>query len=115
MRNKHSICCCCFFSPLRIKALTVSLKALKLGGVHGIAVEVWWGIVERFSPVAYDWSLYEQLFQLISQLGLKLHVDLSFHSNRHTSSGGSGDVSLPLWILEVWLLNFATLLLCEFL
>ncbi|KAK4546725.1 hypothetical protein RGQ29_032866 [Quercus rubra] len=85
----------------RIKALTVSLKALKLGGVHGIAVEVWWGIVERFSPVAYDWSLYEQLFQLISQLGLKLHVDLSFHSNRHTSSGGSGDVSLPLWILEI--------------
>ncbi|XP_075669513.1 inactive beta-amylase 4, chloroplastic isoform X1 [Castanea sativa] len=90
-------------SPMirKIKALTVSLKALKLAGVHGIAVEVWWGIVERFSPVAYDWSLYEQLFQLISRLGLKLHVDLSFHSNRRTSSGGNGDVSLPLWILEI--------------
>ncbi|XP_062169662.1 inactive beta-amylase 4, chloroplastic isoform X2 [Alnus glutinosa] len=85
----------------KIKALTVSLKALKLAGVHGIAVEVWWGIVERFSPLAYNWSLYEELFQLISQMGLKLHVALSFHSNRRTSSSGSGDVSLPLWILEI--------------
>ncbi len=100
---------------LRLKALTISLKALKLAGVHGIGVEVWWGIVERFSPFAYNWSLYEELFQLISQLGLKLHVDLSFHSNRHASSSGSGGVSLPLWILEVWLFNFATLLLCNFL
>ncbi|XP_070674452.1 inactive beta-amylase 4, chloroplastic-like isoform X2 [Malus domestica] len=38
----------------KIKALTVALKALKLACVHGIAVEVWWGIVERFSPLAYD-------------------------------------------------------------
>uniref|UniRef100_A0A2N9HI91 Beta-amylase n=1 Tax=Fagus sylvatica TaxID=28930 RepID=A0A2N9HI91_FAGSY len=85
----------------KLKALTISLKALKLAGVHGIGVEVWWGIVERFSPFAYNWSLYEELFQLISQLGLKLHVDLSFHSNRHASSSGSGGVSLPLWILEI--------------
>ncbi|XP_050138700.1 inactive beta-amylase 4, chloroplastic-like, partial [Malus sylvestris] len=53
---------CCF----RIKALTVALKALKLACVHGIAVEVWWGIVERFSPLAYDWSLYEEIFKLVS-------------------------------------------------
>ncbi|RXI03297.1 hypothetical protein DVH24_003949 [Malus domestica] len=42
-----------------------TLKALKLACVHGIAVEVWWGIVERFSPLAYDWSLYGELFKLI--------------------------------------------------
>ncbi|CAN6695477.1 unnamed protein product [Malus baccata var. baccata] len=58
----------------KIKALTVALKALKLACVHGIAVEVWWGIVERFSLLAYDW------------LGLKLHVALSFHSNVNSSS-----------------------------
>ncbi|XP_009346548.2 inactive beta-amylase 4, chloroplastic-like isoform X1 [Pyrus x bretschneideri] len=85
----------------KIKALTVALKALKLAGVHGIAVEVWWGIVERFSPLAYDWSLYEELFKLISESGLKLHVALSFHSNVNSSSSRKGGVSLPLWIVEI--------------
>ncbi|XP_057461969.1 inactive beta-amylase 4, chloroplastic isoform X1 [Actinidia eriantha] len=85
----------------KIKALTISLKALKSAGVHGIAVEVWWGIVERSSPYAYNWSLYEELFRLISESGLKLHVALSFHSNTHLTSGGQGGVSLPLWILEI--------------
>ncbi|TYJ20958.1 hypothetical protein E1A91_A08G032400v1 [Gossypium mustelinum] len=84
----------------KLKALTVSLKALKLAGVHGIGVEVWWGIVERCSPFDYDWSLYEELFKLISDSGLKLHVALSFHSNIH-STHGKGGVSLPLWILEI--------------
>lgn len=72
-----------------------------MAGVHGIAVEVWWGIVERFSPLAYDWSLYKELFKLISESGLKLHVALSFHSNVNSSSSRKGGVSLPLWIIEV--------------
>ncbi|KAI7734415.1 hypothetical protein M8C21_004064 [Ambrosia artemisiifolia] len=81
----------------RIKALTVSLKALKLAGVHGIAVEVWWGVVERFFPHAYNWSLYEQLFKLVSETGLKLQVALSFHSSASQVQG----VSLPQWIIEI--------------
>ncbi|KAI8553013.1 hypothetical protein RHMOL_Rhmol06G0312100 [Rhododendron molle] len=85
----------------KIKALTISLKALKLAGVYGIAVEVWWGIVERTSPFAYNWSLYEELFKLISDSGLKLHIALSFHSNMHLSSAVEGRVSLPLWIVEI--------------
>ncbi|KAJ9568047.1 hypothetical protein OSB04_004013 [Centaurea solstitialis] len=84
----------------KIKALTISLKALKLAGVHGIAVEVWWGIVERFFPHAYNWSLYEELFKLVSEMGLKLQVALSFHSNVHLSSRVQG-VSLPQWITEI--------------
>lgn len=85
----------------KMKALSVSLKALKLAGVHGIAVEVWWGIVERTSPLAYDWSLYEELFKLISEVGLKLHIALCFHSNIHLSSPEKGLVSLPLWIQKI--------------
>ncbi|XP_038996279.1 inactive beta-amylase 4, chloroplastic-like isoform X2 [Hibiscus syriacus] len=88
----------------KIKAITVSLKALKLAGVRGIGVEVWWGIVERFSPFDYNWSLYEKLFKLISESGLKLQVALSFHSNIYSSTGNGG-VSLPLWILEIGDLN----------
>ncbi|CAF1698910.1 inactive beta-amylase 4, chloroplastic-like isoform X1 [Brassica napus] len=84
----------------RLKALTVSLKALKLAGVHGVAVEVWWGIVERFCPLEFKWSLYDELFRLISEAGLKLHVALCFHSNMHLFRG-KGGVSLPLWIREI--------------
>ncbi|XP_004291811.1 PREDICTED: inactive beta-amylase 4, chloroplastic-like isoform 2 [Fragaria vesca subsp. vesca] len=46
---------------LGFQGLGVSLKALKLAGVHGVVVEIWWGVVERFSPLANDWSLYEQV------------------------------------------------------
>lgn len=105
MTQKRFICPlihCCF----RIKALTVALKALKLAGVHGIAVEVWWGIVERSSPLVYDWSLYEELFKLVSKSELKLHVALSFHSNMNSSSSKNGGVSLPLWIIEVCFLCY---------
>ncbi|KAG2310664.1 hypothetical protein Bca52824_022221 [Brassica carinata] len=94
----------------RLKALTVSLKALKLAGVHGVAVEVWWGIVERFCPLEFKWSLYEELFRLISEAGLKLHVSLCFHSNMHLF-GGKGGISLPLWIRECYedfMLSFST-------
>ncbi|XP_070674445.1 inactive beta-amylase 4, chloroplastic-like [Malus domestica] len=90
----------------KIKALTVALKALKLAGVHRIAVEVWWGIIERFSPLAYDWSLYEELFKLISDLDLKLHVALSFYSNVNSSSSRKGGVTLPLWIIEISCTSF---------
>ncbi|KAK9152394.1 hypothetical protein Syun_010703 [Stephania yunnanensis] len=90
----------------KAKALTMSLKALKLAGVHGITVEVWWGIVERSSPLNYDWSLYEELFRMISVSGLKLHVSLSFHSCTRSSSG-KGVLTLPSWIVEVALSKYS--------
>ncbi|KAL8150701.1 hypothetical protein V2J09_020509 [Rumex salicifolius] len=80
----------------RTKALRMSLKALKQAGVHGIAVEVWWGLVER-TPKIYNWSAYEELFKWIVGSGLKLHVALCFHSNVLAK----GSVSLPLWVLEI--------------
>ncbi|KAK9734945.1 hypothetical protein RND81_04G172900 [Saponaria officinalis] len=89
----------------RLKALSVSLKALKLAGVHGIAVEVWWGIVERTSPHAYDWSLYEELFKLIFETGLQLHIAFCFHSNNHLSAQQKGFVGLPLWIQKIGVSN----------
>ncbi|XP_031480153.1 inactive beta-amylase 4, chloroplastic isoform X2 [Nymphaea colorata] len=89
----------------RIKALTMSLKALKLAGVHGIAVEVWWGLVERSSPFSYNWFMYEELFKLILELGLKLHVALAFHSSVHTSCGTKNHISLPPWVLKIGGIN----------
>lgn len=60
--------------------------------------------MEHTSPHVYDWSLYEELFKLISEAGLKLHIALCFHSNVHLSSQHKGSVSLPFWIQKVILL-----------
>ncbi|XP_068309766.1 inactive beta-amylase 4, chloroplastic-like [Pyrus communis] len=73
----------------KIKALTVALRALKLACIHRIAVEVWWGIIERLSPLAYDWSLYEELFKLVSDSGW---VTLSWlHARKENLSGKRRD------------------------
>lgn len=90
-----------FTCGFRFKAIKASLNALKVAGVHGVAVEVWWGVVERFSPSTYDWLVYEKLFKMISESGLKLHAALSFHSDMRLTSRGKEGVSLPQWILEV--------------
>jgi beta-amylase len=50
------------------------LKFLKSAGVDGVMVDCWWGIVEANQPLQYNWSGYKHLFQIISQLKLKLQV-----------------------------------------
>lgn len=64
-----------------MKVLFVFFKVFKLVGVYGIVVEVWWGIVERIFFFVYDWFLYEELFKLIFEVGLKLYVVLCFYLN----------------------------------
>lgn len=89
----------------RVKALTVSLRALKLAGVHGVMVEIWWGVVERASPMQYDWSVYEDIFKMVCEADLKLHVVLSFHACLYPFSSPRANISLPLWVNEIGNLN----------
>eukprot|EP00889_Picochlorum_renovo_P003621 jgi/Picre1/30651/NNA_006012.t1 len=53
------------------------LRELKNSGIHGVAVDVWWGAVER-KPRMYDFSGYKQLFELLVALDLKIQVVLAF-------------------------------------
>ncbi|TQD86177.1 hypothetical protein C1H46_028253 [Malus baccata] len=92
----------------KIKAFTVALKALKLASVHGIAVEVWWGIVECFSSLAYDWSLYEELFKQISNsVG-----DHNKHIYYRDQNGFSNDDYLTLGVGHVPLFCSRTAFQC---
>lgn len=75
-----------------------ALSMLASSGVHGVAVDVWWGAVER-EPRDYNWAGYKQLFQLVRDTGLKLQVVMSFHA----CGGNVGDVAqipLPDWVLQ---------------
>ncbi|GMH32939.1 hypothetical protein BSKO_00773 [Bryopsis sp. KO-2023] len=77
---------------------TRALDYLAASGVTGVAVDVWWGAVER-QPGVYEWSGYGDLFELLKSIGLKLQVVLSFHA----CGGNVGDIAqipLPQWVLE---------------
>lgn len=75
-----------------------ALNFLAASGAYGVAVDVWWGAVER-EPGLYHWGGYKQLFDMIKQTGLKLQVVLSFHA----CGGNVGDtahVPLPSWVVQ---------------
>lgn len=97
--------------------MKAGLKALKVLGVTGIAVDIWWGLVEKSEPGVYDWKGYKQLLQLVRDLGFKLKVRLLDYgassedtaSQAHKVHGvvqvnlcfcSSDAVSLPEWILD---------------
>lgn len=72
------------------------MQQLKDSGIHGVAVDVWWGAVER-RPRRYDWSGYRQLFELITTLGLKLQVVMAFHACGG-NVGDNAELPLPCWV-----------------
>jgi len=74
-----------------------ALKELKQRGIHGVAVDVWWGAVEK-KPRMYDFSGYRQLFEFLVSLDLKIQVVLAFHACGG-NVGDNAEVPLPAWVL----------------
>lgn len=77
------------------KAIAAGLKALKLLGVEGVELPVWWGIVEKDAMGKYEWSGYLALAEMVQEVGLKLHVSLCFHASKQTK------ISLPEWVSRI--------------
>ncbi|XP_050371935.1 beta-amylase 1, chloroplastic [Argentina anserina] len=83
----------------RKKAINASLHALKSAGVEGIMMDVWWGLVERDAPGAYNWGGYNELLEMAKKHGLKVQAVMSFHR----CGGNVGDsctIPLPNWVVE---------------
>ncbi len=56
-------------------ALTVDLRKLVEVGVKGVMVDCWWGKVEADQVQGrYQWEGYKNLFKIVSETGLDLHV-----------------------------------------
>ncbi|GIL55423.1 hypothetical protein Vafri_10981 [Volvox africanus] len=75
-----------------------ALQLLVASGAHGVAMDFWWGAVER-SPGQYNWAGYKQALEVIKQTGLRVQVVLSFHA----CGGNVGDtvqIPLPEWVLQ---------------
>ncbi|XP_023514007.1 inactive beta-amylase 9-like isoform X2 [Cucurbita pepo subsp. pepo] len=77
------------------KAIAAGLKALKLLGVEGVELPVWWGIVEKETTGKYEWSGYLTLAEMVQNAGLKLHVSLCFHGSNQPR------IPLPEWISKI--------------
>jgi beta-amylase len=77
-----------------------NLQQLKNGGVDGVMVDVWWGVVERDGPLSYNWSAYKELVDMVEQIGLKIQFVTSFHQCG-TNVGDACFIPLPQWVLQI--------------
>ncbi|KAL9810780.1 Inactive beta-amylase 9 [Arabidopsis thaliana] len=78
-----------------LKAITAGLKALKLLGVEGIELPIFWGVVEKEAAGKYEWSGYLAVAEIVKKVGLKLHASLSFHGSKQT------EIGLPDWVAKI--------------
>ncbi|GLT42006.1 hypothetical protein SLA2020_160300 [Shorea laevis] len=77
------------------RAISAGLQALKLLGVEGVEMPVWWGMVEKEANGKYEWSAYLALAEMVQKLGLKLRVSLCFHASKQPK------ISLPNWVIQI--------------
>lgn len=77
------------------KAIAAGLKALKLMGVDGVELPIWWGRVEKDAKGKYDWSGYLAIAELVQEMDLKLHISLCFHASQQPK------IPLPDWVSRV--------------
>lgn len=74
------------------RAIAAGLKALKLLGVEGVELPIWWGMVEKEAMGKYEWSGYLAVAEMVQKAGLELHVSLCFHASKQPK------ISLPEWV-----------------
>ncbi|KAI3505736.1 hypothetical protein L1887_27937 [Cichorium endivia] len=77
------------------RAISAGLRALKLLGIEGVELPIWWGVAEKEAMGKYNWSGYLTLVDMIQKAGLKLHVSLFFHGSKHEN------IPLPKWVSEI--------------
>ncbi|KAG6435484.1 hypothetical protein SASPL_100358 [Salvia splendens] len=73
------------------RAIAAGLKALKLLGVDGVELPVWWGVAEK-ARGKYEWSSYLAIVEMVKSLDLELHVSLCFHASKDPK------LPLPEWV-----------------
>ncbi|GER30201.1 beta-amylase [Striga asiatica] len=77
------------------RAISAGLKALKLLGVAGVELPVWWGIAENEGPGNYNWTGYLAVVEMVKKLGLEVRVSLCFHASNENK------ISLPNWVSKI--------------
>ncbi|XP_047963838.1 inactive beta-amylase 9-like [Salvia hispanica] len=79
----------------RARAIAAGLKALKVLGVKGVELPVWWGVAEKEAMGKYEWTSYLAVVEMVQKLGLELHVSLCFHASEECK------IRLPEWVSRI--------------
>ena len=69
------------------------MRAVKLLGVDGVELQVFWSVVQPESPDKFSWAGYRAVADMARDEGLSLRVSLRIHG----SPGGSVP-KLPSWV-----------------
>ncbi|XP_028751682.1 inactive beta-amylase 9 [Neltuma alba] len=77
------------------RAIAAGLKALKLLGVEGVELPVWWGNVEKDCMGEYEWSGYLAIAEMVQSAGLNLHITLCFNGSK------TPRIPLPKWVSQI--------------
>lgn len=77
--------------------LASALPRLAAAGVHGIMVDVWWGVCEP-EPGVYDFSAYKRIADICRDAGLVMQATISLHACGG-NVGDSVNIPLPDWVV----------------
>lgn len=72
---------------------------MKNGGVSGVVIEIYWGMVEGHTPHQYYWTGFDELVHMVHSIGLQAQVRLLFNSARCSFDYTSCFYPLPSWIV----------------
>ncbi|XP_072997382.1 inactive beta-amylase 9 [Typha latifolia] len=74
------------------KAISAGLRALKLLGIHGVELPIFWSIAQPDSSTQFEWAGYLALAAMVRAAGLRLRVSLHLHASRRPN------IALPSWV-----------------
>lgn len=86
------------WSPGCAVDLADALPRLAAAGVHGIMVDVWWGVCEA-RPGVYDFEAYKTIARICRDAGLAMQATISLHACGG-NVGDSVNIPLPEWVVE---------------
>ncbi len=74
-------------------------RLLRSVGVQSIAVDVWWGLVQRYGRQTFQWDYYDRFERILREEGLAMSVVLSTHA---CGDNVGDDVFIPIpdWVRQ---------------
>ena len=75
------------------RGIEAGIRAVKLLGVDGVELQVFWSVVQPESPNRFSWAGYRAVADMARAEGLSLRVSLRIHG-----SPGGNVPKLPAWV-----------------
>jgi len=78
------------------------LELARASGVKAVSVDVWWCLVKATGPESYDWSYYDEIFDLIVKAQLRIVPIIAFHE---FGIDELNEDDVPVGLIPEWVWN----------